>query len=236
MRYDRQESFRMIGRRGQGILSRSTIAIVGVGGIGSVAAEIMARAGAGRIALIDHDVVKINNLQRQSLYEEKDVGKKKAIRAAERIFKINGEVGVQAVDEKLGEHNLHILDDATIILDGTDNLETRFLINKYCLDMKKPWVHAAAAGETGYVFPVIPGGPCLKCIIKDAAKETKTSANSGILNTLVHAIAALQCNEAIKVIVGEPPEKNLLFLNIWENKLEKIAIKKDAKCPACASK
>lgn len=236
MRYDRQEAFKLIGKRGQAVLSRATVAIVGVGGLGSVAAEIMARAGVARITLIDPQTVELSNLQRQSLYEEKDVGKKKVVRAAEHLFRLNSQLGVQSVDQKLTEENLHLLDEANIILDGTDNLETRFLINRYCIEMKKPWVHAAVAGETGYVYPVMPKGPCIRCIIKDTTKEARTAANSGILNTLVHAVAAMQCNEAIKILIGEEPEKDLIYYNIWNNKLDKIAIKKSSKCPECGTK
>jgi len=179
MRYLRQEIFREIGKKGQSKLRKSTVAIVGLGALGSVSAELLARAGIGKLIVIDRDIVELSNLQRQSLYDESDIGKPKAIAAKEKLSKINSEIKIDIfiddlnrenidkilslrgkyIDEKFNkivENNKKNKNNIDLILDCTDNLETRFLVNDFSIKNKIPFIYSSAVGSKGYVFNVMP--------------------------------------------------------------------------------
>lgn len=227
MRYSRQEI--LLGKRQQ-MLGRSTVAIVGLGALGSVSAELLVRAGVGLI-LIDRDIVELSNLQRQGLFTEEDIGKPKALCANEHLKKINSTIKIKAYAVDLSYENINLV-KSDLILDCTDNLETRFLINEYCIKNNIPWIYAAAIANKGYVFNVMPGKTCFRCIFKHAY-GLETCDTAGILNTTSTTVAALQVNEAIKILTKQEYEKDLLHIDLKNNKITKIKVKKNSKCPAC---
>ena len=215
-------------------LRRSTAAIVGVGAIGCVTSELMTRAGVGKLIIIDRDIVEESNLQRQTLFTSADIGKAKAAAAKEALEKINPETRIEAHIDDLDRNNVRIL-KADIVLDCTDNMETRFLINDYCSSNRIPWVYSAAIRTTGSVMAFTPmeGKPCFRCIFKDAA-QLETCDIMGVSNTITAATAAIQVSEGIKVLLGKEAEKKMIRLDIWKNELEKLSAKKKSNCPACS--
>lgn len=236
MRYIRQEIFSEIGKKGQEKIRKSAVAVIGLGALGSNSAELLARAGIGKLILIDRDIVELSNLQRQSLFDESDVGKPKASQSKEKLKKINNEVGFNVFIEDLNFENIGKILNANnkidLILDCTDNLETRFLINDFCIKSKIPFVYSSAVGSKGYVFNVIPGKTaCLRCFLKEA-KNLDTCETAGVLNTITNLISSIQANEAIKILLNKDYEKNLLFFDIWKNELLKINVNKN--CICCA--
>lgn len=237
MRYTRQEIFAEIGKKGQQKLRKSAVAVVGLGALGSVAAELLARAGIGKLILIDRDVAELSNLQRQSLYNELDVGKPKAIAAKEKLNKINSEVNINTFVDDLNYNNIKKLinfKNIGLILDCTDNLETRFLINDFSIKNKIPFIYSSAVGSKGYVFNVVPekNNPCLRCFLKEAA-QLDTCETTGVLNTITHIIPSVQVNEAVKILLDKDYEKNLLFFDVWKNELIKVKVNKNKKCECC---
>jgi len=230
-RYSRQILLNEIGKEGQAILQQKKVAIVGIGALGTVAAELLARAGVGSLLLIDRDVVEESNLQRQTLFDEKDVGKNKAAAAEKRINEINSEIEVEAHSIHLSPQNIHLLQNADLILDCTDNLQTRFLINDYCKKEKNPWIYAAAIKTLGYVMPILPEGPCLQCFLAESSQETCDTV--GVLNTITVSIASLQATLALKMLLGKEIELVLFHYDIWNQNFKKINVKKKEFCPAC---
>ena len=174
-RYEKQIT--LIGSDAQEQLRKKTVTIIGVGAIGTVAAEQLTRSGIGKLVLIDHDIVELSNLQRQSLYYETDINKPKAEVAREKLKKINSEVEIEAHPINLSAENINKL-TAGIILDCTDNLETRFLINEHCKRNNIPWIHSAAAGSIGVVLPIT-NSYCFNCIFSNA-KNALTCDDLGI--------------------------------------------------------
>ncbi|MFC1648180.1 ThiF family adenylyltransferase [Nanoarchaeota archaeon] len=232
MKYSRQEVLKHIGKDGQAKLSKSSAVIVGVGAIGSVSAELLTRSGIGKITLIDHDIVDETNLQRQ-LYTEADIGKKKAETAAEKLKQINPEVKAIAKQLHLAADNVKLL-KADVILDCTDCMATRFLINDYAMKNKIPWIYAAAVEDRAMLF-VTKGSPCFNCIFDNASAMDNCEA-VGILNTASTMIASLQVTEALKILLGKQPIKDLVHVNIWETDIKKYAVTKNKKCDACSGK
>ena len=223
----------LLNKEKQELLNNSTVAIVGIGALGTVAAELLARAGVN-LLLIDRDVIEETNLQRQLLYTEKDVGKSKVEIAKKKLQEINSNITINTKAIHLNKNNLNILNDANLILDGTDNLQTRFLINNYCKKQNKPWVYAAAIKTQGYVMSIFPNGPCLNCFLKEVQLET--CATAGVLNTITTSIAALQTTLAIKILIKEEVESKLYHQNIWQPIQKTINIIKNKDCLTCQGK
>jgi adenylyltransferase/sulfurtransferase len=232
MRYSRQEA--LLGKRAQRKIRNAVIAIVGVGAIGGGSADLLARAGVKKIILIDHDYIEIDNLHRQILFREEDVGKKKVFAAKEALNKINFDIDVEPYDERLTRENLVIIEKADIVLDGTDDMEARFLINDFCLKKKKPWIHAGAVDSKCSVFVVMPGKACFQCIFKNL-KSVLDCENTGILSPASNMASSLQVMEALKLIMGEKPSKDLIRFDVMKNIYEKIKVKK-INCDACKGK
>ena len=235
MRYIRQIIFSEIGKKGQEKLSKSAVAIVGLGALGSVSADLMARAGIEKLILIDRDIVEISNLQRQSLFDESDVGKPKALAAREKLRKINSNIQINFFIDNMNFGNVgKLLNKIDLILDCTDNLETRFLINDFSIKNKIPFIYASAVGSKGYIFNIIPNknNPCLRCFLKEAA-QLETCETAGVLNSITNLISSVQANESIKILLNKDYEKNLLFFDVWKNELMKIKVKKNRNCTCC---
>lgn len=238
LRYNRQEILPFIRKNGQEKLGKSAVAIIGLGALGTVASELLARAGVGKLTVIDRDIVEITDLQRQLLYEESDLGKPKAAAAVDKLRKINSEIKITAAAADVDSKNIGLLvGKPDVVLDCTDNLETRFLINEYCLKNKLAWVHAAAIMERSE-FMVFDfgkgkkGQPCFACAFgKSAAAETCDT--SGVLGTATAIISAMQSTEAVKLIIGAAATKKLIRINSWNNSLAEIDVKKKPNCSSC---
>ena len=231
-RYSRQMLLKEIGEEGQSKLDYKKVVIVGIGALGTVAAELLARAGIGSLRLIDRDVVEESNLQRQILFTEKDVGKSKSVMAAEKLKEINSLIKIESYPLHLDPKNVSLLQDADLVLDCTDNLETRFLINDHCRKEKIPWIYAAAIKNSGCVMPILPEGPCLSCFLQETNLETCDVA--GVLNTITASIASLQVTLALKILLRKEIEPLLYHYDIWNQRLKTLKIKKRELCPACA--
>jgi len=225
MRYLRHEQ--LIGKPAQKSLQKKTIAIVGLGALGTNTASLLARAGIS-LKLIDFDNIELSNLQRQSLYDEQDIGKPKALVAEKKLKKINSEIKIQAFNELLSSKNTGIL-KADLVIDCTDNLTTRFLINDYCYN-NIPWIHSAAIQYTGVIFNILPKKPCLRCLYRKNT-DLGMCSSLGVINTLPSAIASIASTQAIKILLNQQPEERLIRLNIWNNAIEKIIVRKQ--CPKC---
>jgi molybdopterin/thiamine biosynthesis adenylyltransferase len=245
-RYSRQILFRGIGAEGQRRLAAGRIAIVGCGATGSALAALLARAGVGRLRIIDRDYVEVSNLQRQSLFEEKDAAESlpKAIAAARKISAFNSEIVVEARVEDVVPGNIEaLLEGIDVILDGADNFETRYLVNDYAVKASVPWIYAAAVGSYGVTLNVLPGKTaCLACIFPDTPRGmVETCETSGILNSAVNLVASVAATEAIKMLVGgaarEKLRETLWSYDVWMNEHAEIAAGHPrAGCRACGER
>ena len=208
-RYSRQILFEGIGMAGQEALLGSHVAIAGCGALGSFHAAALARAGAGAITVIDRDYIEPSNLQRQWLFEEADAADAlpKAVAAERRLRAINSSIRVRGVVADLCASNVEeLLGTAGLILDGTDNFDTRYLINDFAVSRGIPWIYGGAVGAYGIVMPVIPGvTPCLRCVFPDPPGGAQpTCETAGILGPAVTAVASLQTADALKILCGRP--------------------------------
>jgi len=240
-RYSRQQLFRPIGEKGQEMLKQKHVLIVGVGALGSASAEALARAGVGKLTLVDRDYVEWSNLQRQQLYTEQDAEEKlpKAIAAQNRLQAINSSIEVKGyVFDAFSEPFAELLKDVDVILDATDNFDVRYLINdlsqKYCI----PWIYGSCVGSYGATYTIFPGKtPCLRCLQKVITNTGLTCDTVGIISPAVQITAAYQVAEALKILVGdeEALRKTYLFFDVWKNQHYEINVEKmwDEDCPSC---
>jgi molybdopterin-synthase adenylyltransferase len=243
-RYSRQALFAGIGPEGQEKLLRAHAAVVGVGATGAAAASLLARAGVGTLTLIDRDFVEESNLQRQVLFDETDAREAlpKAEAARRRIAAFNSEVAVRAQVADLVPGNVHeLLRDADIVLDATDNFETRYLVNDYAVEQGKPWIYAAAVGSYAVTMNVVPGETaCLACIFPEPpGGAVETCDTAGILNTAVNLAASLEVTEALKWLVGarDKMRRTLLSCDVWSNEWSEVAVgQPQADCAVCGER
>jgi molybdopterin/thiamine biosynthesis adenylyltransferase len=245
-RYSRQILFRGIGAEGQRRLAAGRVTMVGCGATGSALASLLARAGVGTLRIIDRDYVEASNLQRQSLFDESDAAESlpKAVAAARKIAAFNSEIAVEARVEDLVPGNIHaLLEGMDVILDGTDNFETRYLMNDYAVKNFVPWIYAAAVGSYGVTLNVVPGKTaCLACIFPDTPRGmVETCETSGILNTAVNLVASIAASEAVKMLIGgtaaEQLRKTLWSYDVWTNEQAEIAAAKPREgCRACGER
>ncbi len=243
-RYSRQVLFRGIGGEGQRKLSSARVAIVGCGATGSAIAGLLARSGVGMLRIIDRDYVEPSNLQRQSLFDEKDAADSlpKAIAAKRKLAAFNSQVVVDAKVDDLVPANIEaLLEGMSLILDGTDNFETRYLLNDYVVDRSLPWIYSAAVGSYAVTLNVLPGQTaCLACIFPDSPRGmVETCETSGILNSAVNLVASIAATEALKFLVGNPTQmrRTLLSFDVWSNEHAEIsAAKPRAGCRACGER
>jgi molybdopterin/thiamine biosynthesis adenylyltransferase len=229
-RYSRQVLFAPLGEHGQQRLGAATVAIVGCGATGAAAATLLARAGLGTLILIDRDFVEESNLQRQVLFDEADAAAAtpKAEAARQHIARFNRQVTVQSHVADLNPANIHqLLAPAALLLDATDNYETRYLLNDYAIEQGRPWIYAAAVGSYAATMNVLPGETaCLACLFPVApGGVVDTCDTAGILNTAVNLAASLQVTEAIKFLTGNAAalRRTLLGWDVWSNQRSEIA-------------
>ncbi|HYO81028.1 MAG TPA: ThiF family adenylyltransferase [Bryobacteraceae bacterium] len=238
-RYSRQIRFGGIGDEGQRRLLGSRVAIVGCGALGSFQAGALARAGVGTLVLIDRDYVELSNLQRQWLYTETDAaeGSPKAIAAARAVAAFNSSLDVQPVVRDLTSRNAdELLAHADLILDGTDNFETRYLINDYCIANDVPWIYGAAVGSYGLVMPILPNvTSCLACVYPEAPSGAQpTCETAGVLGPVTSAVASLQCAMALKLLAGGEPRRAIITVDVWDGPVRTIQQPdRDPSCRAC---
>jgi molybdopterin-synthase adenylyltransferase len=241
-RYSRQELFVGIGPDGQEKIRAASVAVVGCGALGSVLAETMTRAGVGHLTVIDRDYLELTNLQRQSLFTEDDVtrGIPKAVAAERHLRALNSEVDVRGVVADLTPENAtELLSRAQLVLDGTDNFETRFLVNDVCLREGMPWVYGACVASYGLVLPVRPRvTPCLRCLLETlpAPGSGPTCDTAGVVSPIVHVVAGLQGAEALKLLTGrtEALLPGVVTVDVWQGTFEVMDLSgQGPSCPAC---
>ena len=250
-KYSRQILFAGIGEAGQETLLHSSAAVVGCGALGTVAANLLVRAGVGRIRIIDRDFVEASNLQRQTLFEESDArdALPKAVAAERRLRGINSGVVIEGIVADLTPTNAdELLSGFSVILDGTDNFETRLLLNDAAISLGVPWIYAAAVGSYCVTMTVRPGqSACLACLLESGGSPAKgsdgtamagveaTCDTAGILNAAVGVIASIEAAEAIKLLAGKPEALNnrLVSCDVWTGKFQSIGIARNPDCRAC---
>jgi adenylyltransferase/sulfurtransferase len=233
-RYARQEALPMIGKEGQRKLSTATVAIVGCGALGSVSAELLCRAGIGKLVLIDHDIADITNLQRQALFLESDIGKPKAEALKAHLTLINNKIEIISKPEHLDAKNIRLLSGADCIIDGTDDIDTRKLINEYSRQQKIPWIYGGAVATRGFVYVTTKDTPCFSCIFP-MIKQGESCEEAGILNSTSHIVASIQTAECIKMLIGKEKQstKGLIHIDLNVPKIETFTVKKNQECPVC---
>jgi len=240
-RYSRQVRFAEIGEAGQRKLGAAQVAIVGCGATGSVLASLLARAGVGALQIIDRDYVEPSNLQRQSLFDESDAAESlpKAIAAARKIAAFNSQIVVEPKVADLTPANVEeLLAGAQLILDGTDNFETRYLVNDWAVKNSLPWIYTAAVGSYAATLNILPGKTaCLACIFPDPPNGMiETCETAGILNSAVNLGASIAATEALKILVGDEARvrRTLLSFDLWRNERAEVTAEKPRLgCRAC---
>ena len=243
-RYSRQILFSGIGEAGQERLLASSAVLVGCGALGTVAANLIVRAGVGRLGIIDRDFVETSNLQRQTLFDEADAceAMPKAVAAQRHLHAINSAVSVAPVVADLTPDNaLDLLSGFEVILDGTDNFETRLLMNDAAISLGIPWIYAAAVGSYGVTMTVRPGETaCLACLTEGAEATSvmgaeETCDTSGVLNSVAGVIASLQVAEATKLLAGRSEELTgrLVSCDVWTGRFQSVCVERNPECRAC---
>ena len=238
-RYSRQTLLPEIGLNGQKKLGASRAVVIGCGALGTYALGFLVRAGVGQVVVVDRDIVELSNLQRQTLFSERDVGRPKAKAAEEALRAINSEIEIWGVVADVSFANIEkLIRNATVVLDATDNMDTRFLVNDACVKHGIPWVYAGAVGTTGMVMPIIPKGPCFRCVFPNLPQpgQLPTCDTVGIVNTLPSSVASLEITEAFKIMQGKQPTKELAFIDVWQCDLQKITVRRDPECKACGKR
>lgn len=241
-RYRKQMLLAPIGPAGQAAIRNTQVLLVGCGALGSVIADSLTRAGIGRLKLVDRDYVDLSNLQRQVLYDERDVAEHlpKAIAAARKLRQINSEVEIEPVVADVTAANIRELaEGCQLILDGTDNFETRFLLNDISLELGVPWVSGGVLGSAGQVFLVVPGETaCLRCLLEEEPPQTETCDTAGVLGPAVNIVASLQVVQALQWITGNfSAEANRLTrVDVWTGQFQQLNLAglfEHSRCPAC---
>lgn len=229
-RYSRQVLFPEIGAEGQLRLQAARVAIVGCGATGSAVASLLARSGVGTIRIIDRDFVEPSNLQRQALFDESDAAESmpKAAAAARKIAAFNSQIVVEPKVADLTPANIEpLLEDIQLILDGSDNFETRYLVNDYAVQGGVPWIYAAAVASYGVTLNILPGKTaCLACVFPEPPAGTfETCETAGILNSAVNLVASIEATEALKLLVGAESavRRTLLSFDVWRNERAEVA-------------
>ena len=240
-RYSRQIAYGKVGRAGQERLCASRAVVIGIGALGTVAANCLARAGVGRLRLVDRDYVEESNLQRQSLFSEADAreGLPKAQAAAAALMAVNSGIALEPVIADVNSGNVErLIEGADVVVDGSDNFEIRYLLNDACLRQGIPWVYGGAIMDSGVTMNILPGkGPCLRCLLPSIppAGTQATCASAGVLNMITGVIANIEAVEALKILLGSPNvRRTFLSIGLWDSVFQEVEIERDPSCPACA--
>jgi adenylyltransferase/sulfurtransferase len=243
-RYSRQVRYAQLGEAGQRRLLASHVLVCGCGALGSVLANTLARSGVGRLRIVDRDFVETTNLQRQVLFDEDDAARSlpKAVAAAEKLGRINSQVAIEPIVADIDAGNiLALCEGVDLIVDGTDNFETRFLVNDAAIKLHLPWVYGGCLGSEGQTMTIVPGRtPCLRCLLGEPPPpgSTPTCDTAGILAPIIGVIASIQAMEALKILSGhaEAIQPYLTIVELWDNTVRQVRLDKlreAADCPAC---
>lgn len=244
-RHHRQELLSVVGRKGQARLASAHAVVVGLGAIGCAAADLLLRAGVGRMTLVDRDLVDTTNLQRQTLYDDRDAAESapKAEAARRRLASIDPGVDVAAIVADVTRVNVESMfpgDACAVTLDCTDNYETRYLLNDAAVKRGAALVYAGAVATRAMVMPIVPGGPCLRCVFMEPPPpdQRETCDTAGVLNAATCAVGALQAGVALRVLLGALPAAaaRLTRLDAWSGEASAVSLAdaKDPSCPCCA--
>lgn len=238
-RYSRQIVLREVGVNGQRLLLDSSVLVIGLGGLGSVAAMYLAGAGVGRLLLADRDRVEVSNLQRQILYTQEDVGRPKTEAARRRLAELNDEVRIEACEGRLTPEGLAgMVAAADVVLDCTDNFPTRFAINQACVRARKPLVSGAAIRFEGQivVFDLRRGGPCYACLYPPQGETQESCEEAGVLGPVVGTIGSLQALAALRLLLGQDARAGSLQIwNAAELEWRTVKVQRDPGCPVCGT-
>jgi len=229
-RYSRQILFTQIGEEGQRKLNAGRVVIIGCGALGSAQAESLARAGVGRLIVADRDFVEASNLQRQTMFTEQDASERlpKAIAAAKHIQQINSDIQVEPKVLDVNHSNIEsLIAESDLVLDGTDNFFTRYLINDACVKHGISWIYGAAVGSYGVTMTIRPNlTPCLRCVFEESppAASAPTCDTAGVIMPVINVVAAVQVSEALKLLTGNVDDlhKSLMQFDVWRNEWRKI--------------
>jgi len=239
-RYSRQILVPQIGRAGQERLSAARVGLVGCGALGCVISTHLVRAGVGLVRIVDKDCPEIHNLHRQILFTEDHVARRipKAEAAAAVLSGANSQVAVEPVVGVIDEKTLpRFAEDLDLLVDGTDNFPTRFVMNDYAVRRGMPWVYGGVIRTSGMSMTILPGdGPCLRCLVRELPRpEHSPNADvAGVLSTTVAVLASIEAGEVIKLIVDpDARNKGLVLLDIWDLTLDRIEVPRDPDCPSC---
>ena len=241
-RYEKQQRFEPIGEAGQQRLAESKVVVIGCGALGALAAEQLVRSGAGHVRLVDRDFVEWSNLQRQVLYTESDARDRtpKAVAAAEHLGAINSEVVAEPVVADLTRRNCDEIIDSSVslVIDGTDNLETRYLVNEVCLDQATPWIYGGCVGSQGQAalfYP--PSTPCLRCLFPElpAPGQTDTCDTVGVLAPAAHVVSCLQVGMALRALTDSPEAAGgrLQIVDVWDGTMRSVKLTSSDGCETC---
>lgn len=242
-RYSRQILFKGIGEAGQQRLLASRALIIGCGALGSAQAEALARAGVGQLRIVDRDFVEESNLQRQTMFTERDARERtpKAVACARRIAEINSDIEAEAEVADVHQGNIErLIEGCDVVLDGTDNFATRYLINDACVKHNINWIYGAAVGSYGVTMTVRPHvTPCLRCIFEETppAASAPTCDTAGVIMPIISIVAALQVSEALKLLTNniEGLHGSLMQFDVWRNEWRRITLQDPVSdCPTCA--
>ena len=243
-RYSRQVTLAVIGEEGQKRLQKSSVLVVGCGALGTVSATCLVRAGVGRVRIVDRDFIEYHNLQRQVLFDEDDVRDQvpKAKAAERHLRKVNSAVEVEGIVEDVNYTNVQrLIQGVDLIVDGLDNLETRYLINDAALKHEIPWVYGAAIATLGMTMNIIPGeGPCLRCVFPTLPEPgtTLTCDTAGVISSAPFVVGSLQFAEAVKILIGAKESLNraITVLDVWDGRFYHLEVERSESCPSCGGR
>ncbi|MBI5876659.1 MAG: ThiF family adenylyltransferase [Chloroflexi bacterium] len=242
-RYQRQIIFPGVGADGQQKLLASKAVVVGCGALGSSIANLLARAGVGHLVITDRDFVELTNLQRQVLFEEEDVRRAlpKAVAAAERLRRINSEIRIEGIVADVNNENIEsLIAGADVVLDGTDNFETRYLINDACVKHGIRWVYGGGIAGHGMTLTIRPGeSACLRCLYRKPPRpgSLPTCDTAGVVSPIIQVVAGWQVAEAMKLLTGKGKlNDGLMHFDVWENQMEQFKVQRHPDCPTCGQR
>lgn len=239
-RYSRQTLFGPIGKEGQELLRAATVTLIGCGALGTVLANNLCRAGIGHLVIADRDYIELNNLQRQILFDEDDIARRlpKAVAAAEKLRRVNSDTTIEPLVEDINADGIESLIQHTdLVLDATDNFETRYLLNDVCIKYGRPWIYSGVLASYGVTMNIVPGNTaCLRCVFPEMPLPgtTPTCDTAGVLNGIVGVITGVASTEALKILLkSDKMSRAMFWMDVWENTSESIELPRQLDCPSC---